>query len=82
MTLTPFLATITTASKMAAGLHFGDLGIGDAETAAAMAQHGIELVLQFFHAMQQAGGRGAFFKFADRDAVFLPTFPSLALESA
>src|ERR1035441_1341783 len=27
-----------------ARLHFGDLGIGDAETAAAMAQHGVELV--------------------------------------
>ena len=35
-----------------ARLHLGDLGIGDAQTAAAMAQHRIELV-QLFHAMQQ-----------------------------
>ena len=35
-----------------ARLHFRDLGIGDAQAAAAMAQHGVELV-QLFHAPQE-----------------------------
>src|SRR5437868_3424722 len=35
-------------------LHFGDLGIGDTETATTVSQHGVELV-QFFHAAQQSG---------------------------
>ena len=35
-----------------AGLHFDDLGGGDAETAPAVAQHWIELV-EFFHAAEQ-----------------------------
>ena len=34
-----------------ARLHFGDLGIGDSETAAAMPQHGIKL-MQLFDALQ------------------------------
>ncbi len=34
-----------------AGLHLGDLGISDAETAAAVAEHGVELV-QLFHAVE------------------------------
>jgi hypothetical protein len=33
-------------------LHLGDLGIGDAQAAAAMAEHGVEL-MQLFHALQQ-----------------------------
>ncbi len=37
-----------------AGLHLRDLGIGDAQAAAAVAQHGVELV-QLFHALQQRG---------------------------
>src|ERR1019366_5224851 len=40
-----------------ARLHFGDLGIGDAETAAAVAQHGVEL-MEFFHALEQVGDDG------------------------
>src|ERR1035437_4707464 len=40
-----------------ARLHFGDLGIGDAETAAAVAQHGVELV-EFFDALEQVGDDG------------------------
>ena len=34
-----------------ASLHLGDLGIGDAEAAAAMTQHRVELV-QLFHSME------------------------------
>ena len=37
-----------------ARLHFGDFGIDDAQTAAAEAQHGVEL-MQLFHALQQLG---------------------------
>src|ERR1039457_1744215 len=40
-----------------ARLHFRDLGIGDAETAAAMAQHGVELV-ELFHPLEQLGDDG------------------------
>src|ERR1035437_101559 len=40
-----------------ARLHFGNLGIGDAETAAAMAQHGVELV-ELFHPLEQLGDDG------------------------
>src|ERR1035437_2845398 len=40
-----------------ARLHFGDLGIGDAETAAAVPQHGVELV-EFFDALEQVGDDG------------------------
>ena len=40
-----------------ARLHLGDLGIGDAETAAAMAEHRVELV-QLFDALQQFGQHG------------------------
>ena len=36
-----------------ARLHLGDLGIDDAQAAAAKAQHGVELV-QFFHALAAA----------------------------
>jgi len=57
MTFTPFLATWTTASKTARALHLGDLGIGDAETAAAVAQHGVELV-QFLDALEQRREHG------------------------
>src|ERR1019366_5593219 len=35
-----------------AGLHLGDLRVSDAETAAAMAEHGVEFV-QVFHAVQE-----------------------------
>ena len=40
-----------------ARLHFGDLGIGDAETAAAVAEHGVEL-MEFFDALEQVGNDG------------------------
>ena len=38
------LLTLTAASKMARDLHLGDLGEGDAEAAAAQAEHGVHLV--------------------------------------
>ena len=49
-----------------ARLHLGDLGIGDAETAAAMAEHRVELV-QLFDALQQLGQ--LLLQVAHRDAV-------------
>jgi len=51
------LGTCTTASKTARACISVDLGIGDAETAAAVAQHGVELV-QFLDALEQAGQHG------------------------
>ncbi len=54
-----------------ARLHFGDLGIGDAQTASAMTQHGIEFV-QLFDAMQQFGQR--LLQILHRDLVALRHF--------
>ncbi len=51
-TFTPFFATSHGRFEDGARLHLGDLRIGDAETAAAMSEHRVELV-QLFHPTQQ-----------------------------
>jgi hypothetical protein len=41
LTAIPFFETWSAASKMAPRLHAGDLGIGEAQAAAAVAEHGV-----------------------------------------